>query len=94
MKLSQVQKIIQCIYLVKTRMQNQRPSRLIMDKIYSTNLDCLIKVKQVEGMKGLYRGLTPHVIASSLGKAFKLSVHKNIFGGKLYTYFCQFYFCR
>ncbi|XP_035709306.1 calcium-binding mitochondrial carrier protein Aralar1 isoform X2 [Folsomia candida] len=61
--------------LVKTRMQNQRPSKLISSKIYSTNVDCLLKIRHVEGMRGLYRGLAPHVIGSSLGKAFKLSMN-------------------
>jgi hypothetical protein len=60
--------------LVKTRMQNQRPNRIMDVRAYATNIDCLIKVKGVEGVKGLYRGLAPHVIASCLGKAFKLSV--------------------
>jgi hypothetical protein len=55
-------------------MQLQRPSRLFHGKLYLTNIDCLLKINTIEGMKGLYRGAVPHVVASSLGKAFKLSV--------------------
>jgi len=60
--------------LVKTRLQMQRPSPLILGKQYKNSRDCLVKVAKLETPFSLYRGVFPQMIGVALGKAVKLSV--------------------
>eukprot|EP00062_Callorhinchus_milii_P018970 gi/632973020/ref/XP_007902945.1/ PREDICTED: calcium-binding mitochondrial carrier protein Aralar2 [Callorhinchus milii] len=64
------------IDLVKTRMQNQRTTKLISDKsMYKNSFDCFRKVVQYEGIIGLYRGLIPQLMGVAPEKAIKLTVN-------------------
>ena len=47
------------IDLVKTRLMNQRNLR-----VYEDSLDCVTKVTRLEGVRGLYRGLSLQVSPS------------------------------
>ncbi|CEI93323.1 hypothetical protein RMCBS344292_07562 [Rhizopus microsporus] len=53
------------IDLVKTRMQNQR-SKVVGELLYKNSLDCFKKVMKNEGFTGLYRGLGPQLVVSTL----------------------------
>lgn len=62
------------IDLVKTRMQNQRSSR-VGQMLYKNSLDCAKKVIKNEGMTGLYSGVIPQLIGVAPEKAIKLTVN-------------------
>ena len=62
------------IDLVKTRMQNQRSSR-VGQALYKNSLDCAKKVVRNEGFKGLYSGVIPQLIGVAPEKAIKLTVN-------------------
>ncbi|KAI9052151.1 hypothetical protein LZ554_003513 [Drepanopeziza brunnea f. sp. 'monogermtubi'] len=62
------------IDLVKTRMQNQRSSR-VGAMLYKNSLDCAKKVIQNEGFKGLYSGVLPQLVGVAPEKAIKLTVN-------------------
>ena len=62
------------IDLVKTRMQNQRSSR-VGQVLYKNSIDCARKVIQNEGFKGLYSGVVPQLIGVAPEKAIKLTVN-------------------
>ncbi|ELR02337.1 mitochondrial aspartate-glutamate transporter agc1 [Pseudogymnoascus destructans] len=62
------------IDLVKTRMQNQRSSR-VGQALYKNSLDCAKKVIRNEGFKGLYSGVIPQLIGVAPEKAIKLTVN-------------------
>lgn len=63
------------IDLVKTRLQNQRISSDIGEKLYKNSLDCFRKVIKFEGVAGLYRGLLPQIVGVAPEKAIKLTVN-------------------
>jgi solute carrier family 25 aspartate/glutamate transporter 12/13 len=44
------------IDLVKTRMQNQRSTSIVGERLYRNSIDCFKKVIRHEGVFGLYRG--------------------------------------
>jgi solute carrier family 25 aspartate/glutamate transporter 12/13 len=44
------------IDLVKTRMQNQRSTSFVGERLYKSSIDCFKKVVRFEGVFGLYRG--------------------------------------
>ena len=67
------------IDLVKTRMQNQRSSR-VGQVLYTNSLDCARKVIKNEGFKGLYSGVLPQLIGVAPEKAIKLTVNDLIRG--------------
>ena len=46
------------IDLVKTRMQNQRTTSIVGERLYRNSIDCFKKVIRYEGVFGLYRGET------------------------------------
>jgi solute carrier family 25 aspartate/glutamate transporter 12/13 len=69
------------IDLVKTRMQNQRSSR-VGEKLYNNSLDCARKVLKNEGVKGLYSGVLPQMVGVAPEKAIKLTVN-DLVRGKL-----------
>lgn len=62
------------IDLVKTRMQNQRSSR-VGEMLYKNSWDCATKVVKNEGFKGLYSGVLPQLIGVAPEKAIKLTVN-------------------
>lgn len=62
------------IDLVKTRMQNQRSSR-VGEMLYKNSLDCAKKVIKNEGFKGLYSGVLPQLVGVAPEKAIKLTVN-------------------
>ncbi|KAF8846762.1 mitochondrial carrier [Acephala macrosclerotiorum] len=62
------------IDLVKTRMQNQRSSR-VGEMLYKNSLDCAKKVIRNEGFKGLYSGILPQLVGVAPEKAIKLTVN-------------------
>jgi solute carrier family 25 aspartate/glutamate transporter 12/13 len=62
------------IDLVKTRMQNQRSSR-VGQMLYKNSLDCAKKVVKNEGFKGLYSGVLPQLVGVAPEKAIKLTVN-------------------
>jgi solute carrier family 25 aspartate/glutamate transporter 12/13 len=62
------------IDLVKTRMQNQRSSR-VGEKLYLNSWDCAKKVIRNEGFKGLYSGVLPQLVGVAPEKAIKLTVN-------------------
>lgn len=62
------------IDLVKTRMQNQRSSR-VGEMLYNNSLDCARKVLRNEGFKGLYSGVLPQLVGVAPEKAIKLTVN-------------------
>jgi solute carrier family 25 (mitochondrial aspartate/glutamate transporter), member 12/13 len=62
------------IDLVKTRMQNQRSSR-VGERLYNNSLDCARKVIRNEGFRGLYSGVLPQLVGVAPEKAIKLTVN-------------------
>lgn len=67
------------IDLVKTRMQNQRSSR-VGEMLYKNSLDCAKKVLKNEGFKGLYSGILPQLVGVAPEKAIKLTVNDLVRG--------------
>lgn len=67
------------IDLVKTRMQNQRSSR-VGDRMYNNSIDCARKVIRNEGFTGLYSGVLPQLIGVAPEKAIKLTVNDLVRG--------------
>lgn len=67
------------IDLVKTRMQNQRSSR-VGEMLYKNSLDCAQKVIKNEGFKGLYSGVLPQLVGVAPEKAIKLTVNDLVRG--------------
>ncbi|KAL2825712.1 mitochondrial carrier domain-containing protein [Aspergillus pseudoustus] len=67
------------IDLVKTRMQNQRSSR-VGERLYNNSLDCARKVIRNEGFTGLYSGVIPQLIGVAPEKAIKLTVNDLVRG--------------
>ncbi|KAH8599900.1 calcium-binding mitochondrial carrier protein-like protein Aralar1 [Bisporella sp. PMI_857] len=67
------------IDLVKTRMQNQRTSR-VGEMLYKNSLDCAKKVIKNEGVKGLYSGVLPQLVGVAPEKAIKLTVNDLVRG--------------
>ncbi|OCK82919.1 calcium-binding mitochondrial carrier protein-like protein Aralar1 [Lepidopterella palustris CBS 459.81] len=67
------------IDLVKTRMQNQRSSR-VGEMLYKNSLDCAKKVIKNEGPRGLYSGVFPQLIGVAPEKAIKLTVNDLVRG--------------
>ena len=67
------------IDLVKTRMQNQRNTR-VGDLMYKNSIDCARKVIRHEGMLGLYSGVLPQLVGVAPEKAIKLTVNDLIRG--------------
>lgn len=64
------------IDLVKTRMQNQRSSKLVgQTLVYKNSLDCFKKVIKNEGFLGLYSGLIPQLVGVAPEKAIKLAMN-------------------
>ncbi|KAL6715916.1 mitochondrial aspartate-glutamate transporter agc1 [Lecanora helva] len=62
------------IDLVKTRMQNQRSSR-VGQLLYKNSIDCARKVITNEGPRGLYSGVLPQLVGVAPEKAIKLTVN-------------------
>ena len=62
------------IDLVKTRMQNQRSSR-VGQVMYKNSIDCARKVIANEGPRGLYSGVLPQLVGVAPEKAIKLTVN-------------------
>eukprot|EP00606_Chrysophyceae_sp_TOSAG23-5_P000288 GSChrysophyteH2.ASY1.ANO1.12.1 assembled CDS len=56
------------IDMIKTRLQNQRSA-------YNGAFDCFKKIIQKEGVRGLYRGITPQLMGVAPEKAIKLTVN-------------------
>ncbi|CAG8952676.1 hypothetical protein HYFRA_00008918, partial [Hymenoscyphus fraxineus] len=67
------------IDLVKTRMQNQRSSR-VGEMLYKNSLDCAKKVIKNEGFTGLYSGVLPQLVGVAPEKAIKLTVNDLVRG--------------
>ena len=67
------------IDLVKTRMQNQRSSR-VGELLYKNSWDCAKKVVRNEGFKGLYSGVLPQLVGVAPEKAIKLTVNDLVRG--------------
>ncbi|KAL5329422.1 hypothetical protein ACEPPN_002934 [Leptodophora sp. 'Broadleaf-Isolate-01'] len=67
------------IDLVKTRMQNQRSSR-VGEMLYKNSLDCAKKVIRNEGFRGLYSGVLPQLVGVAPEKAIKLTVNDLVRG--------------
>jgi solute carrier family 25 aspartate/glutamate transporter 12/13 len=67
------------IDLVKTRMQNQRSSR-VGEMLYKNSWDCAKKVVKNEGFKGLYSGVLPQLVGVAPEKAIKLTVNDLVRG--------------
>ncbi len=67
------------IDLVKTRMQNQRSSR-VGEMLYKNSVDCAKKVIKNEGPRGLYSGVLPQLVGVAPEKAIKLTVNDIIRG--------------
>jgi solute carrier family 25 aspartate/glutamate transporter 12/13 len=67
------------IDLVKTRMQNQRSSR-VGERLYENSLDCARKVIRNEGPRGLYSGVLPQLVGVAPEKAIKLTVNDLVRG--------------
>ncbi|KAL4917999.1 mitochondrial carrier domain-containing protein [Aspergillus aurantiobrunneus] len=67
------------IDLVKTRMQNQRSSR-VGERLYNNSIDCARKVIRNEGFTGLYSGVIPQLIGVAPEKAIKLTVNDLVRG--------------
>ncbi|CAF0727392.1 unnamed protein product [Rotaria sp. Silwood1] len=63
------------IDLVKTRMQNQRSTSIVGERLYRNSFDCFKKVIRHEGVFGLYRGLIPQLVGVAPEKAIKLTVN-------------------
>lgn len=71
--------VVYPIDLVKTRMQNQRSSR-VGQMLYKNSWDCAKKVVRNEGFKGLYSGVVPQLIGVAPEKAIKLTVNDLVRG--------------
>lgn len=72
------------IDLVKTRMQNQRSTR-VGERLYNNSFDCARKVMRNEGFTGLYSGVLPQLIGVAPEKAIKLTTNdlvRNFFTNK------------
>ncbi|KAJ9214894.1 hypothetical protein DTO166G4_3486 [Paecilomyces variotii] len=67
------------IDLVKTRMQNQRSTR-VGERLYNNSIDCARKVIRNEGFLGLYSGVLPQLIGVAPEKAIKLTVNDLVRG--------------
>lgn len=67
------------IDLVKTRMQNQRNSR-VGQALYKNSFDCFSKVVRNEGVRGLYSGVLPQLVGVAPEKAIKLTVNDLVRG--------------
>jgi solute carrier family 25 (mitochondrial aspartate/glutamate transporter), member 12/13 len=67
------------IDLVKTRMQNQRSSR-VGERLYKNSWDCAKKVVRNEGFRGLYSGVLPQLVGVAPEKAIKLTVNDLVRG--------------
>jgi len=67
------------IDLVKTRMQNQRSSR-VGEMLYKNSWDCAKKVVRNEGFTGLYSGVLPQLVGVAPEKAIKLTVNDLVRG--------------
>lgn len=67
------------IDLVKTRMQNQRSTR-VGEMLYTNSIDCFRKVLKNEGVKGLYSGVLPQMVGVAPEKAIKLTVNDLVRG--------------
>ena len=67
------------IDLVKTRMQNQRSTR-VGERVYNNSFDCAKKVIRNEGFTGLYSGVIPQLIGVAPEKAIKLTVNDLVRG--------------
>ena len=67
------------IDLVKTRMQNQRSSR-VGETLYKNSWDCAKKVVRNEGFRGLYSGVLPQLVGVAPEKAIKLTVNDLVRG--------------
>lgn len=67
------------IDLVKTRMQNQRNTR-VGERLYNNSIDCARKVVRNEGFLGLYSGVLPQLIGVAPEKAIKLTVNDLVRG--------------
>ena len=67
------------IDLVKTRMQNQRSSR-VGHQMYNNSVDCARKVIRNEGFRGLYSGVLPQLVGVAPEKAIKLTVNDLVRG--------------
>nr|POE77743.1 calcium-binding mitochondrial carrier protein aralar2 [Quercus suber] len=67
------------IDLVKTRMQNQRSSR-VGQLMYKNSIDCFQKVIRNEGFRGLYSGVLPQLVGVAPEKAIKLTVNDLVRG--------------
>ena len=67
------------IDLVKTRMQNQRSSR-VGQLLYKNSWDCAKRVVRNEGFKGLYSGVIPQLVGVAPEKAIKLTVNDLVRG--------------
>ncbi|KAG9236572.1 mitochondrial carrier domain-containing protein [Amylocarpus encephaloides] len=67
------------IDLVKTRLQNQRSSR-VGEMLYKNSWDCAKKVVRNEGFKGLYSGVLPQLVGVAPEKAIKLTVNDLVRG--------------
>jgi len=67
------------IDLVKTRMQNQRNSR-VGERLYKNSWDCAKKVVRNEGFRGLYAGVLPQLVGVAPEKAIKLTVNDLVRG--------------
>lgn len=67
------------IDLVKTRMQNQRTTR-VGERLYENSLDCARKVIRNEGFTGLYSGVLPQLVGVAPEKAIKLTVNDLVRG--------------
>jgi solute carrier family 25 (mitochondrial aspartate/glutamate transporter), member 12/13 len=71
--------VVYPIDLVKTRMQNQRSSR-VGEKLYTNSIDCARKVLRNEGFRGLYSGVLPQLVGVAPEKAIKLTVNDLVRG--------------
>jgi solute carrier family 25 aspartate/glutamate transporter 12/13 len=67
------------IDLVKTRMQNQRGSR-VGEVLYRNSIDCARKVIKNEGIRGFYSGVWPQMVGVAPEKAIKLTVNDLVRG--------------
>jgi solute carrier family 25 (mitochondrial aspartate/glutamate transporter), member 12/13 len=67
------------IDLVKTRMQNQRNSR-VGEMLYKNSIDCARRVIKNEGVRGLYSGVLPQLVGVAPEKAIKLTVNDLVRG--------------
>ncbi|KAI8916150.1 mitochondrial carrier domain-containing protein [Gorgonomyces haynaldii] len=68
--------VVYPIDLVKTRMQNQRSTKLVgQPLVYKNSWDCFKKVIRNEGVTGLYSGLIPQLVGVAPEKAIKLTMN-------------------